>query len=150
MNARAFAITACLLATVGCGTASSGRRTTRQEETTSSRIFKRLGITPPTSAKIEYARYQSGMDDNAQLIIVLKASDWPTLLEQVNSLAARPIAFSAANNLLLGRDEPHWKPISTPGLQAGQAQLAKAEALNVGFAPLAPDKVRIFFFWHQT
>lgn len=142
-----------LLAASGCGAAPSQDRstmaTTGADQTA---ILKRIGLTPPPSAQIEYADYTNGMDDAARLLLVMPQGDWTAFLAGIVRRAPRAPEFGEDLNFALGPDKQGWNPNAARGLKTGQVAwgVNESEGLNIGVAPAGDGKVRVFLFWHQT
>jgi len=115
-------------------------------------ILKRIGLSLPPSGKIEYARYQSGMDDAAWLLVTMSEADWKVFLDGIVRRAPHPLEFSEEANPLMGPRDGEWNPEAAKGLKTGQVNWDRndSEGLNIGFAPAGDGTVRVFLFWHQT
>lgn len=142
-----------LPAAPGCGAAPSQDRSTMATTgTDQTAIIKRIGLTLPSSAQVEYADYTAGMDDAARLLLLMSQADWTAFLDGIVRKAPRPPEFGEDLNFALGPEKEGWKPETTKGLKTGQVVwgVNQSEGLNIGFAPVGDGKVRVFLFWHQT
>lgn len=142
-----------VLASAGCSAAAPKERSTMNASSTDrAAMLKRIGLTLPSSGKIEYARYLPGMDDAAWLSLTMTEVEWTTFLDGIIRKAPRPPEFSEEANPLLGPPEEGWHPESAKGLKTGQVAwgVNQSEALNIGVTPAADGRVRVFIFWHQT
>jgi hypothetical protein len=142
-----------LLAASGCSAAPSQDRstmaTTGADKTA---ILKRIGLTPPPSAQIEYVDYTNGMDDAARLLLVMPQADWTAFLADIVHKVPRSPEFAEDLNFALGPGREGWHPEAAKGLKTGQVAwgVNESENLNIGVAPAGDGKVRVFLFWHQT
>lgn len=115
-------------------------------------IVKRIGLSLPPSGKIEYARYQPGMDDAAWLLVRMSEVDWKVFLDGIVRWAPHAPEFSEEANALMGPRDGNWDTEAAKGLKTGQVAwgVNDSEGLNIGFAPAGDGRVRVFLFWHQT
>jgi hypothetical protein len=141
-----------MLAASGCDAPSSDRSAIATTATDQAAILKRIGLTLPPSARVEYADYMAGMDDAARLLMTMTDADWQAFLTDITRRAPRLPEFLEDANPLLGPTDGKWNPSATKGLKTGQVVwgVNQSEGLNIGFAPVGDGKVRVFLFWHQT
>lgn len=114
-------------------------------------IFKRVGLTPPRSAVVEFAEYQHGMDDNARLVMVMPAADWAAMQASPPLNGVAPHSYTREEAVRLGASRGGWRPRDDPSVVAKQVLLnGGLEGLNVGVGSAGTDRVRVYLYWIQT
>lgn len=113
-------------------------------------VFKRVGLTPPPSARIEFAEYQNGLDDNARVIMVMPAADWVTMQATPPLNAVRPEAYAREGLHRLGTSDAKWRAREDPSVVVAQMKVNGSEYLNVGIGDASGGRVRVYLFWFQT
>lgn len=113
-------------------------------------IAKQIGLPLPPGAQPVFARYQTGLDDNARLILSMSTTDWDTMRSRppLNAIAAE--RYSTANLYELHANDGEWNPESYAGIVAAQAPYDGHSVFNVGFVRTAADRVRLYVYWYQT
>lgn len=114
-------------------------------------IFKRIGLTPPPSAVVEYAEYQHGMDDSARLVMVMPTADWTAMQASPPLNSVAPDLYLREEAASLGASREGWRPGDDPSVVATQVLLnGGLEGLNVGVGSAGTDRVRVYLYWIQT
>ncbi len=152
-NMKRWIAVLMLLTFPGCGMSPAQERTqvaTNGETVASSAILKRIGLSLPSSARVEYAEQMPGRDDAARLIMVLDEADWKIVQSRLVDKGSDQPIFSEDDNFHLGSDEDGWKPGEAAALKTAQLPWADGvESLNLGIARAEAGQVRLFVFWHQ-
>jgi hypothetical protein len=158
--AGSFMLWASALATAGlvgaCGQASPNSernamsRTASQKSQDHAALLQRLGLEIPSSATIEFAQYQRGMDDNARLILLMPAADWAAMQAEPPFDAVRPERYTAEGAVRLGPSEGAWHPADEAEIRGAQIPMDHAKYMNVGVAPAEGGRVRVYLFWFET
>jgi hypothetical protein len=114
-------------------------------------VARRMGLALPPGADVRHAAELPGMDDAAQLLLLLSREEWETMIGPTPIAALAPTAYAESRVYHLGLDERgEWR--SPPGEALKVAQLhwnEGREALNIGLADAPDGRLRVYLFWHQ-
>lgn len=113
-------------------------------------VARQIGLPLPPGAQPIFAWYQTGLDDNARLILSMSTTDWDTMRSRPPLNAIAVDRYSTENLYELHPNEGEWDPESYPGLVAAQAPNRGDPILNVGFVKTARGQVRVYVFWYRT
>jgi hypothetical protein len=132
---------------------TSMARETQQSGATStadmSAIVKKIGLSLPDGAKIEFADYQTGHDDNARIVVSMSQAQWNNLSKQQPYAGAD---FSPDNNHHMAPDDTTgpWAPEKAPDLATAQMSADNGMAsLNVGVSKQADTTIKLYIFWYR-
>ena len=143
-----IALASCAQA-VPDGRISAVTKASLQEEADT--IFKRVGLTPPPSAVVEYAEYQHGMDDSARLVMMMPTADWKAMQASPPLNSVAPDLYLREEAASLGANKEGWRPRDDPSVVATQVLLnGGLEGLNVGVGSAGTGRVRVYLYWIQT
>lgn len=144
-----------LLALASCGRADPpsdvrdvARSSTRRQDAVA--LLRRIGLTVPASATVEYSRVERGLDDSARIVLLMTAADWARMRSSPPLDAVPPERYDADGAMALGASDEGCRPGEQPGIVGAQVRLPDAEILDFGVAPVEGGRVRVFLFWFET
>lgn len=140
-----------LLMSCGPTAAEGGRITVKsaREKPDAASFLRMIGL-PVPPAIVEFYRYAPGMDDSARVILVMSQSDWDRM-QRTPPLNTIPSGrWNSFDAMLLPDNEGNWRPRNDKAITATQTHLANREALNIGYSPAGPGRVRVYLFWFET
>lgn len=112
-------------------------------------LLKHIGMSMPP-AVIEYYELHQGMDEMAEVILVVSRKDW-IAMRNAPPLSTEPDGrWRQVLAETLPADHGAWRPQQDPGIIAAQIRLPNAEFVDVGYSPAGPDRVRVYLSWSQT
>ena len=140
-----LAVSACTIDTNKPGTDPT--KTSLPDRTRT--IARLIGLPVPATAEGVFARYQQGLDDNARLVLLMSASDWAAMRARPPLDAIKQERYATDDAVMLPGDDGAWNPRRYPGLVAAQTPSDGRQVYNIAYVKTAPDRVRVFVFWHQ-
>lgn len=120
-----------------------------REQPDAASFLRMIGLPVPT-ATVELYEYAPGLDDSAEVKLVMSEAEWATMK---NAPALRMNADGPKGLILTGllsSDHGDWRPQADGATIVAHRDLPDAEILTVGYSPAGPGRVRVYLFWHET